>query len=56
MKKRQKATVNGKTADVPDDWIEATIGYLSKTNQTYKVKIKVLNNSEVTFEDYEEQQ
>tara|TARA_B100001123_G_C15001647_1_gene903797 strand:+ start:31 stop:888 length:858 start_codon:yes stop_codon:yes gene_type:complete len=44
------------SAEVPDDWIEATIGYLSKTNQTYKVKIKVLNNSEVTFEDYEEQQ
>ena len=43
-------------ATVPDRWIEATIGYLSQTNQSYKVKIVVLNDSEVTFEDYEEQQ
>ncbi len=41
-------------ATVPDGWIEATIGYLSQTNQSYKVKIVVLNDSEVTFKDYEE--
>ena len=37
---------------VPDRWLEATIGYLSQTNQTYKVKIVVLSDSEVRFEDY----
>ena len=37
---------------VPDRWLEATIGYLSQTNQSYKVKIVVLSDSEVVFEDY----
>lgn len=39
-------------AIVPSGWLEATIGYLSQTNQSYSVKIVVLNDSEVRFEDY----
>jgi hypothetical protein len=39
-------------AIVPSEWLEATIGYLSQTNQSYSVKIIVLNDSEVRFEDY----
>ena len=41
-------------ATVPNEWIEATIGYLSQTNQSYKVKIVVLNDSEVIFITNEE--
>ena len=39
-------------AIVPNGWLEVTIGYLSQTNQSYSVKIVVLNDSEVRFEDY----
>ena len=39
-------------AIVPNGWLEVTIGYLSQTNQSYNVKIVVLNDSEVRFEDY----
>ena len=37
---------------VPERWLQVTIGYLSQTNQSYEVKIVVLNDSEVRFEDY----
>lgn len=36
-------------ANVPSNWINATIGYLNQTNEVYKVKIIVSDGSNVNF-------
>ena len=40
-------------AEVPAGWINATIGYLSQTNENYKFKVIVEEGSNVVFQDGE---
>ena len=40
-------------ADVPANWINATIGYLNQTNGSYNLKVIVEDGSTVVFEEGE---
>ena len=40
-------------AEVPAEWINATIGYLNQTNENYKFKVIVEEGSNVVFQDGE---
>ena len=40
-------------ADVPANWINATIGYLNQTNGSYNLKVIVEDGSTVIFEEGE---
>ena len=41
------------SAEVPAEWIDATIGYLNQTNENYKFKVIVEEGSNVVFQNGE---
>ena len=38
-------------AQVPDSWLNATVGYLNQFDETYKLEIEIIEGSEVIFKD-----